>query len=110
MQLVVVVYRTTKSFPTDERFGLIQQLRRAATSVPANIAEGRGRGTYRDYRQYLLIARGSLFELGTHIEVARQLDYISSEVARGLDEQIESVLRPLAGLIQSLGNTKPSPH
>lgn len=75
MALVEQVYRLTSSFPDQERFGLTAQLRRAAVSVPSNIAEGVARRTTREYLQFLGIARGSLSEIDTQIEIARRLGF-----------------------------------
>ena len=75
--LALTIYNVTNSFPTSEKFGLTSQMRRAATSVAANIAEGWGRGTTKEYVQFLLIARGSLMELETHAVISRGLDYLS---------------------------------
>ena len=74
--LVTETYKTTERFPRAERFGLTGQIRRAVTSVPANIAEGWGRGSTKEYIQFLLIARGSLAELETHLIIAHQLHYL----------------------------------
>ncbi|RPI59311.1 MAG: four helix bundle protein, partial [Planctomycetaceae bacterium] len=63
MELAGQIYEATQKFPADERFGLTSQLRRAAVSVPSNIAEGYGRGTRKDYKRFLQVARGSLYEL-----------------------------------------------
>jgi four helix bundle protein len=81
VELAIAVYDVTKRFPTDERFGLTQQLRRAAVSVPSNVAEGRGRGTRRDYRRFVLQARGSIFELETELHIAHELGYCDSASA-----------------------------
>jgi len=73
MELTVAVYRITASFPREEVFGLTSQLRRAAISIPSNIAEGQGRLNTREFRQFLGIARGSNCELQTQLEIARRL-------------------------------------
>jgi len=102
VELAIAIYEVTKRFPVHERFGLTQQLRRAAVSVPSNIAEGRGRGTPRDYRHFLFQARGSLFELETELHIAERLDYCDSTTALELRKLVASAIRPLAGLINSL--------
>jgi four helix bundle protein len=76
MDLTVEVYRLTRGLPPEERFGLTAQGRRAATSIPANIAEGHGRRTTGDFLQSLSIARGSLAELQTHLELMVRLDFL----------------------------------
>ena len=102
MELVVLVYRVTESFPRSEIYALTSQIRRAASSVPANIAEGAGRTGTPELLRFLSIASGSLSELDTHIEIAHRLGYI-----KNLDE-IESkanqVFRLLSGLTASLKN------
>jgi four helix bundle protein len=102
MQLVVDVYRTSEVFPTAEMYGLTSQTRRAASSVPANIAEGQGRRRVGEYRQFLGNARGSLSELDTHLELAARLGYLNAEQHRRLLEQLAEVGRLLNGLMRSL--------
>ncbi len=81
MRLVILVYKLTKGFPKDEQFGLVSQMRRAGVSIASNIAEGKNRGTRKEYRQFLLIAYGSANELETQLEIVRQLSYgIESEL------------------------------
>jgi len=73
MDLVVGVYKLTENFPREELFGLTSQMRRCAISIPSNIAEGRGRGTRKDFIQFLRVALGSANELQTQIEIAKRL-------------------------------------
>lgn len=75
MELVVACYHCTKAFPTDERFGLTQQVRRAAVSIPSNIAESQGRWHRGEFLHHIAIARGSLQELETLLEIAERLGY-----------------------------------
>ena len=96
--LAVDLYRTTRAFPRDEIFGMTQQMRRAALSVPCNIAEGHGRRTAKDVLHFLGIARGSLLELETQIVIATDLEYIESERSDTLVEQTVDVARLLNGL------------
>ena len=100
MQLVTEVYRVTGGFPDTEKFGLVSQMRRAAVSLPSNIAEGAGRGTDKEFSRFLQIARGSLFELETQIEIATRLGLINQ--ANGLTEQIDHMFALLSNLIQKL--------
>jgi four helix bundle protein len=102
MDLVVMIYRTTAAFPKNERYSLVDQLRRAAISVPSNIAEGQGRSRTGDYMRHLSVAVGSLSELETQIEIARRLDYISEDVQRNLLDSSKAIGKMLAGLIRSL--------
>lgn len=101
-QLCTNVYQLTKRFPSDERFGLTTQLRRAAVSIPSNIAEGYNRSTTRDYLRFLWIANGSLAEIETQLMLAGELGF----AARGdLSETLESVAevdRILRALMRSL--------
>ena len=79
MSLVTLVYKMAMQFPTDEKFGLISQIRRSAISIPYNIAEGYGRNYRKDYSRFLQIARGSLFENQTQLEIAVNLDFVNVE-------------------------------
>ena len=85
MELAELVHRLTRQFPREELFGLTSQLRRAATSIPSDIAEGFGRMNPREFRRFLLIARGSNCELQTQLKISRRLDYGSR---KSLDEAI----------------------
>ena len=88
------VCRATRVFPPEEKYGLGDQLRRAAVSVPSNIAEGNGRETKRDYLRFLVQARGSLFESQTQLELARRLGYLEDTSAlEALSREISNMLR-----------------
>jgi len=102
MELVTEVYQITVAFPADERFGLVSQLRRAAVSIPSNVAEGQGRSTKGEFKQFLGTARGSLFEVETQVMIARNLGMLSDVDATNLKESIGDVGRLLNGLIRSL--------
>ena len=102
IDLTVDVYRVTKAFPSDERFGLTSQIRRASSSVPANITEGQGRRLKREFVQFLSYARGSLLELDSHLELALRLEYIDKLNFSGLREQVDEVGRIINGLVRSL--------
>lgn len=102
MALVKRVYEVSESFPRAEQFGLTTQLRKAAVSVPSNIAEGKGRKTKRDYVQFLYRARGSLYEVETQMEVARNLNYISDAVFAQMAGDAAGVARVLSGLITAI--------
>jgi len=78
------IYRCTRTFPKDELYGLTSQMRRAAVSVASNIAEGKGRYSYKEFVQFLYRARGSLLELQTQLFIAQELDYLESLAARRL--------------------------
>ena len=98
-QLVLTVYRVTRSLPKEELFGLVSQMRRSAVSVPANIAEGFKRRGRADKARHMNIAQGSLEELRYHFILCGDLSYLKKDVA---SDQIEEVARLLGGYIQSL--------
>jgi four helix bundle protein len=102
MRLATEIYTVTQSFPHHEIYGLTAQMRRAAVSVPSNIAEGRGRDTKRDFRQFVVRARGSAFELQTQITIAEGLHYVSPEDAERLIHQSDVVVLVINGLIRHL--------
>ena len=101
MSLVTEIYRITREFPKDELFGLTSQLRRAAVSIPSNIAEGQGRLSKGEFRVFLGNARGSLSELETQILIAKDLDFISQSETMRLLEMAKELGRTLNGLIAS---------
>ncbi len=100
MDLVESIYRLSEAFPATERFGLTAQLRRAAVSIPANIAEGAARRSTPEYLRFLSIARGSLSEASTHLQIARRLDYTSDIAA--LDGLIDTIFAKLTALMNVL--------
>jgi four helix bundle protein len=104
--LVTEIYRVTQKFPKEEIFCLISQLRRAAVSVPSNIAEGQGRLSEKEFRQFLGNARGSLSELETQIIIAKNLGYLADPDFDNLSTIISEVGRVLNGLISSVISEK----
>jgi four helix bundle protein len=99
--LVLRVYSATQSFPADERFGLTSQIRRAAVSIPSNIAEGFGRHSRPDYLRFLDMALGSTYEVQTQLRLARDLKYLDDPAALSEVAEVERILN---GLIRSLRN------
>lgn len=91
MNLVAADYEASKGFPKEELYCLTSQTRRAAVSVPANIAEGQGRRSKKEFCQFLGNARGSLLELDTHLELALRFGYISSQQHAAIEAQIHEV-------------------
>lgn len=102
IDLVTAVYRSTRSFPREETYGLVSQLRRAAVSVPSNIAEGHARLTTGEFRQFLGHALGSLMEIETQIVISEGLEYIEKSEAERLLERTAEVGKIIRGLLQSL--------
>ncbi|MEA2337766.1 MAG: hypothetical protein QOE82_1773 [Thermoanaerobaculia bacterium] len=109
LDLMVSVYRITKVFPSDERFGLIQQLRRATVSVVSNLAEGQGRLTDGEWRQFLSQSRGSLFEIQAQLVAAHRLGYLDETQHKQLRSAIRRVAEPLKGLINYVTTRKAKP-
>src|SRR5580765_7444368 len=100
--LTVKLYERTRSFPREELYGLISQIRRAAFSVPANIAEGSSRETKRDYLHFLYIARGSLSEVQYFVHLAGRLGYLGPREVAELHNETKQAFACLHGLIQSV--------
>jgi four helix bundle protein len=106
MSLVMDVYRSTRSFPGTETYGLISQLRRAVVSVPSNIAEGQGRLSTGEFKHFLGQARGSLMEVETQILIAQELGYLAPNDSEDLLGVAGEVGRILNGLLDSLPNSR----
>ena len=106
VDLTDLVYRITRTFPADERFGLVSQMRRACVSIPANIAEGYGRAAKQEYIRFVQIARGSLFELQTHVEVARRQGWLGDSDLTKFQAHAEELDRIVSGLLRSLKRTE----
>ncbi len=102
MSLVEELYRSTQTFPREEQFGLTAQMRRAAVSVPSNIAEGHVRAGTNEYCHFLSIAKGSVAELETQILIAQRLQYLQKPLAEALLKHVESVGMMLSALVRSL--------
>jgi len=102
IELVVDIYHESSSFPRDESFGLCSQLRRAAVSIPSNIAEGQGRGTKAEFKRFLLIANGSRQEVETQIIIAERLGYFKKGVCERLLDKTNEVGRIIRGLNKSI--------
>lgn len=101
-QLALAIYRNTQTFPKAEQYGLTSQLRRAATSVPANIAEGAARTSEADYLRFLEIALGSLRECECFLMLAKDLGYLSPEHFQSLESRSDETARTLTGLIAAI--------
>jgi four helix bundle protein len=102
MDLVTATYRATAGFPKDELFGLTSQLRRAAVSIPSNIAEGQGRLSEKEFRYFLGQARGSLMEVETQLQIAENLGYLQKEQASASLKSCAEVGRILNGIRTSV--------
>ena len=100
--LAVAVYAATKGFPKEELYGITSQIRRAVTSVAANIVEGASRESAKDYAHFLQIARGSLAETQYFLQFARRLEYLDEEHATGLEQAARRVFGCLHGLMQAV--------
>lgn len=102
VELSVMIYKMTKEFPTEEKFGLVSQIRRAVVSVASNIAEGAGRNSDGEFVQFLGIATGSLNELETQIIIANKLDFITENMVNTITQKIAEVQNKIHKLKTSL--------
>ena len=102
MTLVVEVYKITKLFPKEETYGLVSQMRRAAISIPSNLAEGSRRSSRKDYRNFILIAYGSASELETQLDISHRLQLVIPEALTVARTLLEEVLRMLNKLCDEI--------
>ncbi|MEO1007645.1 MAG: four helix bundle protein [Planctomycetota bacterium] len=102
VSLTTRVYRATAAFPSDERFGLVSQMRRSAVAVPSNIAEGWGRGQTRDYARFIRVARGSAYELQTQLLISSELGFVAAVDFEDLMSDVQQVGRVVSGLLRSI--------
>jgi len=101
-EYVLCAYRATAAFPKEEQYGLMTQVRRAAVSIPANIAEGCGRGSDADFARFLQMAIGSTNEIEYHLRLASDLEFIPKSEHQGLEKQLIEIRKMLSSLMQSL--------
>ena len=103
--LVTKIYKATSTFPKEEMFGLTSQIRRSSVSIPSNIAEGSGRESNKDFLRFLYISLGSIFEMQTQLEIAKNIIYLKEEEVNNLYEDSREIVRMLASLIRKLKDT-----
>ena len=104
MDITENCYRVTEDFPSEEKYGLVSQLRRSAVSIPSNIAEGAGRNTNGEFKQFLGIANGSSFELLTQLYLSKRLNLIKEESVRPIIDEVVEVTKMNYSLQKSLQN------
>jgi four helix bundle protein len=102
MLITKLIYQCCASFSPDERFGLTSQMRRAAVSIPSNIAEGAGRGSAKDFSQFLSIATGSAYELETQLLLAAEFGYLDEATLSGITAELAELQKMLYGFQKSL--------
>jgi four helix bundle protein len=102
MELAVKCYDVTRGFPKEEMFGLTTQIRRSAVSIPANLAEGQGRQSTKEFLNFISIARGSLMELETHLQLSHRVSLLQKPVLEELLKLTDEISRMLSGLRNSL--------
>ena len=100
IDFVLSIYELTKRFPSDEKFGLISQMRRAAVSIPSNISEGAARKNTKEFIQFLYISLGSAAEIETQIDIAKKLNYYDDK--KELEDKLHHIINMLTKLIRSL--------
>jgi len=105
-QLVLDIYKIIKKFPTEEKFSLVDQIKRSSSSIPTNIVEGNERKTKNEFIQFLYVSKGSCAETKYHLLLAKDLDYISESEYQNLNQQLTEVSKMISGLINYLKNLK----
>ena len=106
LNFVTTMYKITANFPADEKFGLVSQMRRAAVSIPSNIAEGAARNSKKEFINFLHIAQGSTAELETQILISRNLNFVTQSKSQPLLKELEEISRMIIGLQKSLRSSK----
>jgi four helix bundle protein len=104
IELTSEVYKLVKLLPNEERYALSDQIRRAVVSVPSNIAEGRGRGTNKEFVRYLLVSRGSLWEVSTQLEICEKLQYLNHDEMANARQLITEISKMINALASSFSN------
>ena len=105
LEFVTVIYTLTNNFPQSEKFGLTNQIRRSAVSIPSNIAEGSARNHDKEFIQFLYIALSSASELDTQIRISVNLEFLNKEKSKELLEELDSISKMIQGLIRFVKNT-----
>lgn len=103
MDIVEMIYKETIDFPIEEKYGLTNQIRRASSSIPSNIAEGSGRQSKKEFKHFLFIALGSCYEVDTQLELVKRLSILSHEKADTILEELDQVEKMIIGFMKSLG-------
>jgi four helix bundle protein len=103
IELVIAIYKNSEHFPKEERYGLTSQIRRAAVSIPANIAEGAGRHSQKEFAHFLSNSQGSASELETELIIANRLGYLDEASFRVLIHELDRIGRLITGLVRHLG-------
>jgi four helix bundle protein len=102
MKVAELVYKYTKKYPQEEKYGLVSQMRRAAVSIPSNIAEGAARQSKKEFKNFLSIAQGSLSELDTQLELSIRLEFITAKKSDEIEKELIRVDKMLSGLIRNI--------
>jgi four helix bundle protein len=102
IDFVKKVYQVTHNFPASEKFGLINQIRRAAVSIPSNIAEGQGRNSTKEFKQFLAISLGSLAELETQLIIAKEIEYLTQNGLDALLSPLDRIRKMIKGLSKGI--------